>query len=176
MEHTCPIQISLLVVTFTSHISWVLRLKYSTKEFKLNTYTYYVVIIVIIAMQTSCYSTMSHTTLMLYYHSLNLLNIICTSIASDMILWRLECNDLPQRAFGSIESLFCGPFTRLGYVSHIIMHPKVQSLPFAGIPRGRALWWVAQGCTCAFHADTWRLIIGSVFHVLQALTFWLSAP
>ena len=108
---------------------------------KPHTYTYHIIIIIITAMSTLCYSIISHTTLILYYHTsmftLPTSFISCAIlIASGVILEKFECNDLPQRAFGFKESLFCGPFTRLGYVSHIIMHPKVQSLPFGGHSKG----------------------------------------
>jgi hypothetical protein len=59
---------SLFVDTFPSHMSHVLTLKQSTKEYKPHARMHHVlivVIIVIIAMLTLCYSIMSHTTLIL---------------------------------------------------------------------------------------------------------------
>ena len=89
-------QISLLVVMFPSHISWVLTLKLTTKEFKPQACTHHVVIIVIIAMLTLCASIMSHVTLFFFYHTsmLNitkLFNITCTLVATSVILRGLEC-------------------------------------------------------------------------------------
>ena len=69
-ERTFSIRISLLVVTFPSHISRVLTLmKQPIKEFKPHACTHHIVITIIIAMSTLCYSIMPHTTLILYYHA-----------------------------------------------------------------------------------------------------------
>ena len=68
-EWMCSVQISLLVVTFPSHISWVLTSKESTKEFKPYAPTHHVVVIVITSRLTSCYSITSQTTLIFYYHA-----------------------------------------------------------------------------------------------------------
>ena len=90
---------ALLVVTFPSHMPWVLTIQYSTKEFKPHTRTHHVVIIVlvvIIAMLTLCYSITSHVTLILFYHAFmlilhNSLIITCTLVVTSMILRSVEC-------------------------------------------------------------------------------------
>jgi hypothetical protein len=65
----CSILISLLVVTFPSHISWVLTLMKSTKEFKPHARTNHIVIFVIIAMLILYNSMTSHATIILYHHT-----------------------------------------------------------------------------------------------------------
>ena len=57
---------------------------------------HHVVIIVIIATLTSCYSIMSHATLILFYHGIHvnttkLLNITYTLVATNVILQSLKC-------------------------------------------------------------------------------------
>ena len=52
-----------------SHTSQVSTLKQSTKEFKLHVCMHHIIIIVIIGMLALCVSMMSHTTLILYYHT-----------------------------------------------------------------------------------------------------------
>ena len=78
--------------TFSSHISQILTLKYSIKEFKPRVHMHHVVIIVIIVMvlfhNVTCYtnSILSRIHVTITY----LLNIICTLVAITMIPWRLE--------------------------------------------------------------------------------------
>ena len=69
ISYMCLVQISLLVLIFSSHTSWVLTLKQSTKEIKPQARTHYVVVIVIIAMLTLFYSIMSNDTSILYYNT-----------------------------------------------------------------------------------------------------------
>ena len=74
------VKVSLLVVTFASHISWVLTLKKTTKEFKAHTHMHHVVIIItiiifIIVMLTLCYSIMSHAILILFFDRTSMLTL-----------------------------------------------------------------------------------------------------
>ena len=66
-ERMFSLQISLLVVTFPSHISWILTLKCSTKEFKPHVHMHHVVIIVIIVIIAMV--LFHNVTLILYYHA-----------------------------------------------------------------------------------------------------------
>ena len=66
-ERMCLVFISLLVVTITSYISWVLTLDYFTTKFKLHACMHHVVVIVIIVVLALCYFIMSHVTLVFYY-------------------------------------------------------------------------------------------------------------
>ena len=52
-----------------------LTFKQSTKELKPHTHVHHDIIIVIIAMLTSCYSTMSRVTLILYYHDASMITL-----------------------------------------------------------------------------------------------------
>ena len=61
-----PAWTSLLVVTFSSLISWVLTLKWTITEFQPHARMHHVVII---AMLISCYFIMSHATLIIFYHA-----------------------------------------------------------------------------------------------------------
>ena len=66
------------------------------KKFKPHTRTHHVVVIVILAMLTLCYSIMSHATLVLYYHAFMLtlhasLMSCALAVTTYMILGRLEC-------------------------------------------------------------------------------------
>ena len=76
-----------------SHFALIYHGFRSTKEFKPHACTHHVFILVIIAMLTLCYSIMSLATLILYCHIniAGLLNIMCTLVATGMILGSLEC-------------------------------------------------------------------------------------
>ena len=56
-------------IKFLSRISQVLTLKQSIQNFQLHTRTHHIDIIVIIVVLTLCYSIISHSTLILYYHA-----------------------------------------------------------------------------------------------------------
>ena len=94
-----PALMLILNLPLCCHISlayiWGLALGESTKEFTPHTCTHHVVIIVIIiAMLTFCYSIMSYTTLILYYHAYMLTlraSLTCTLVATYVMLGRLEC-------------------------------------------------------------------------------------
>jgi ethanolamine transporter EutH len=72
-------------------------IKVYPKEFKLHACTRHIIIIVIIsiiAVLTLWHSIMSCTTLILYYHTSMVIphtSIMCTSVAVDVILGRVEC-------------------------------------------------------------------------------------
>ena len=94
----CSVQISLLMVTFPSHTSRTSTLKQSTKEFKPHARTHHIIVIVnivIIATMSLCHSLMSRATLILYLsrihsNTVNLLNVMCTLVATYVILESLE--------------------------------------------------------------------------------------
>ena len=94
----CSVQISLLVVTFPSHTSRTSTLKQSTKEFKPHARTHHIIVIVnivIIATMSLCHSLMSHATLILYLsrihaNTVHFLNVMCTLVATYVILESLE--------------------------------------------------------------------------------------
>jgi hypothetical protein len=77
------VQISLLVLTFPSHISQILTLKYSSKEFKLGVHMHHVVIIVIIVMvlfhNVTCYT--NYILSRIHVTTTYRLNIMCTLVA-----------------------------------------------------------------------------------------------
>jgi hypothetical protein len=91
-------KISLLVVTYPSHISCVLTLKISAKEYKPHVGKHHdiiIVIIIIIVILTLCYSIMSHATLnslvsFIHVNTTNFLDFTCTLVATCIIWERLE--------------------------------------------------------------------------------------
>ena len=107
-------------------------------------------------------SLLSHN----HVNTTNLLNIMCTLITSNVILGRLE----------SIENLFLWAFKKTRIPMLLLCTQKSKAFVLREF-RGVELYdESAQGCNCTFCADTWRLIIGSVFHFPQDPAFWLSAP
>ena len=68
--------------------SWVLKLKWSTKEFKQHACTHHIVLIVVILMLTLCYSMMS--TMMSHVNIANLFNSCALCLLEGMILGRLS--------------------------------------------------------------------------------------
>ena len=96
----CSLHISLLVVTSPPHISsWVSTLNYSTKDFQSHARTHYVVIIVIVAIvaMLTLYDSPSftqHTKLLssrIHVNPADLLNNMCTLVATNVTLGKLEC-------------------------------------------------------------------------------------
>ena len=86
----CSVQISLLFVTFPSHIPCVLTLKQSTKEFKPHAHVHHDVIIDYVFFRTvMCYIDSLLTCI--HINTANLLNIMCTLVATCMKSRRLEC-------------------------------------------------------------------------------------
>ena len=69
-EWMFSIWISLLIVMFPSHISYILTLKWTTKQLIPHACTHHIVVIIInIVMLLLCCFIMSHVTLILLYHA-----------------------------------------------------------------------------------------------------------
>ena len=112
-ERMFSVQISFLIVTFASHVSWVSTLKQSTKDFKPHARTHHVVIVVIICHYCCNVDFVLFRNVIRYIDSLlscihvnttHLLNITCTLVDMCVILWRLECT-LIKISVGHINSL-----------------------------------------------------------------------
>ena len=85
-EQMCPVQSSFLVITCPSHIYhrfW--HYKNQPKNSNQKFATHHIVVVVIVVMSTSWYSTMSHATLILYYHASMLTS--STSLISHALSW-----------------------------------------------------------------------------------------